>query len=833
MIAHQGLTTSQVEILRAERGWNVLPRQHQQTIVGLFLSQFTSPLVFVLVVVSVITLFMRELSDTVVILLVIVFNACIGTFQEFKALHSLQSLKELLTPKTKVYRDGQLVVLDAAELVPGDIVSLEAGDRVPADGSFLEAQNMTVNQAQLTGEAYPVEKNSHDQTDIAMGTLVASGRGVMKVEKIGEATALGQISKNVADYMSEPTPLEKQLAGVLRGVLIIVLSACGLLFLIGIVEKIPLEALFKTIVSLAVSAIPEGLPIVVTVTLAVGALRMSQKKAILRNLPSVSTLAGIDVICTDKTGTLTAGKIVLDKLLRFSAGSFSQTRSKELLQLAVLCNDAHLGNQDIGDLLDISLLRAAVNQGLSTEQIRSEAPRVAEMPFESQQRWQATLHQLDKERLLIVKGAPDFVLSRSTHLNNRSKIIIEERVHHLTRQGLRVLAIAQRKSKYLQLGSYSDVKDLTFEGLLVFSDQLRPDAVEAIKRCHDAGIQVIMVTGDHLNTALSVAHQLGLDQKSDTAILGERLHDFTHSLENLTVVARATPFDKTTLIDHLKAEQKLVAMTGDGVNDAPALVRADIGIAMGKSGSDAAREAADMVLVDDAFSTIVDGISVARGIFENIRKVISYLFTTSYGEIGVIFIALILGFPLPLLATQVLWMNLITDGLLDISISTEPIELNIMKKNHLRYKGPIIDKLLLLRIVLLGTVMSVGTVVIFMTQLVNGLAYARTAALIVLVLFQWFHAFNSRHETQSIAEIGVFTNKAVITAVVFEVILLVLAVYHPFFQLFLHTVPVKFEVWMVAIAMSSVVLFVEEIRKAVFRQFQQLATTHHLSDISQ
>jgi P-type Ca2+ transporter type 2C len=535
-------------------------------------------------------------------------------------------------------------------------------------------------------------------------------------------------------------------------------------------------------------------------------------------------LAGVDVICTDKTGTLTEGKIVLDKLLRFASGGFTQSHSKELLQLAVLCNDAHVGNQDIGDLLDISLLRAAVNQGASIEKIREEAPRIEEIPFDSQQRWQATLHKVGKEKWLIVKGAPDTILSKSVHINKKTRQSIEEKVHQITSQGLRVLAIARKKGKTLQLKKDKDVDELTFEGLLIFSDRLRHDAAEAVKQCSDAGIQVIMVTGDHLNTAISIAEQVGLHQKNNTAILGEQLHDLnhlTHSSENLTVVARATPFDKTALIDHLKSEQKLVAMTGDGVNDAPALVRADIGIAMGKSGTDAAREAADMVLVDDAFSTIVHGVSAARGIFENIRKVISYLFTTSFGELGVIFIALILNFPLQLIAAQILWMNLITDGLLDICISTESVEPNIMKKSNSRYKGLIIDKLLLLRIIILGSVMAVGTMIIFITQLRdNNLEYARTSALIVLALFQWFHAFNSRNENKSLLTIGIFTNRAVIWAILFESVLLALAIYNPILQKFLQTVPVKWDVWVYAVAMSSLVLVVEEIRKFIFNRFE-------------
>jgi Ca2+-transporting ATPase len=388
---------------------------------------------------------------------------------------------------------------------------------------------------------------------------------------------------------------------------------------------------------------------------------------------------------------------------------------------------------------------------------------------------------------------------------------------------LRVLAIADREHVALKLHSPKDVHTLQFRGLLVFADVLRSDAAAAVQKCQAAGIQVIMITGDHLNTAKHIGKNIGIYGPQKLAVLGNQLGDlfhFTQAPEQLSIVARATPFDKTILIDQLKADHKLVAMTGDGVNDAPALVKADIGIAMGKSGTDAAREAADMVLVDDAFSTIVDGIGAARGIFENIRKVISYLFTTSYGELGVIFISLLLQLPLPLVAAQILWLNLITDGLLDISLSTEAHTPSIMNKSHLRYKGNIIDKLLLLRIILLGTIMSVGTIIIFLIELeANGLAYARTAAMIVLAIFQWVHAFNSRSETRSIFALGFFTNRAVVFTVAIEGVLLFLAVYHPLFQQLLQTVPVAPNVWVVAIVSSLTVLFAEEVRKYLFKTF--------------
>ncbi len=823
MTDHLGLTSQQVKTLQAQYGKNTLPEKQQRSIFDVFFSQFKSPLVFVLLIVSGITLFLREYSDTVVILIVVVVNAIIGSIQELKALHSLQSLKQFLTPKAKVYRDGKLQVLSVEELVPGDIVSLEAGDRVPADGVLIEANSMTVNESQLTGEVYPVSKDTSEQAGLAMGTLLASGKGLLKVEQTGEATALGQISKTVAEHVGEATPLERQLNKLLRVVLLIVIGVCGVLFVIGFIEHIPLEELFKTVVSIGVSAIPEGLPIVITVTLALGVVRMSQKKAILRNLPSVSTLAGVDVICTDKTGTLTEGKIVLQEAWYFDDDKFEQKKKTEMLRLAVLCNDARTDNTAVGDLLDLALIKAAFNDHVDVDKVRAAAPRISELAFDNRLRLQATLHQTDKNMLLVVKGAPDSVLTQCCAFHHKEQQVIEKQIQLLTDRGLRVIALAEKTGKHLKLKDHKDIKDLNFTGLLVFSDTLRSDAAASIQKCKNAGIQVIMITGDHLNTAKSIGEQIGLYHQGNIAVEGKELENLLNSSfspENLTIVARATPFDKSALIDQLKAQQKLVAMTGDGVNDAPALAKADIGIAMGKSGTDAAREAADMILVDDSFSTIVHGISAARGVFENIRKVISYLFTTSYGELGVIFLSLFLGLPLPLLAAQILWLNLITDGLLDISISTEKSTPQIMERSHKRYKGHIIDKLLLLRIILLGTIMSVGTIVIFLMELEShSLEYSRTVALIVLAIFQWVHALNSRSETRSIFTMGFLTNRAVVVAIGVEAVLLALAVYHPLFQSLLRTVPVEANVWIVAVAVSLSVLVVEELRKYLFRRF--------------
>lgn len=817
-----GLTSEQAKKLLAEYGFNAIATKTDGSALRVFLSQFTNPLVYVLVGVSLITAYLHEYTDTIVILTVVGINAVIGTFQEVKAKNTLNSLKDLLSPHAKAFRDGQIVDILAEELVPGDTILIEAGDRISADAILLEATNLQINESQLTGESYPVAKNTADNNRVFMGTIATTGRALAEVQKTGLTTELGQISQTVAKHITQATPLEKKFEALSRQIVVAVAGICGVIFLLGMWRQFSLEDMFKVGVSLGVSAIPEGLPIVVTVTLAIGVYRMSQKKAVIRNLPSVSTLAGVDVICTDKTGTITEGRVELAQTWVPVGGKLSDEVNPDFLKLAVLCNDAEVGATKVGDLLDIALLEFAEQNTLHIAEIRDELPRIDEIPFDSDNKYQATLNKERGGNLLIVKGAFEKLLPHCNFTNNELKQEIEAKTESLAQQGFKVLLLACKKTSDTKL-TKDMLSDLGFEGLLVFFDPMRKDVSVAVRACHDAGVKVIMITGDHLETAKTIAKQAGIYKDGELAVdsrsFQKKLSELADELK-LRVIARASPLDKSALIGLLKTRKHVVAMTGDGVNDAPALVQADIGIAMGVVGTDAAREAADMVLLDDKFSTIVNGIFEARGVFENIRKVISYLFTASYGEIFVIMGGLLIMAPLPLIAVQILWLNVITDALLDISIATENNTQEIMKKNHQRYRGPVIDRLLLLRIAILGSYMGLGSLWLFTHELQNNsLEYARTTCLVVLAMFQWFHAFNARSEDQSLLEIGIFRNRTLLLSLVAVILLCLLAVYNPLFQNLLSTEAVKPDVWYKALALSFPIILVEEVRKSIFKKY--------------
>lgn len=823
MRRYSGLTDQQVHTLRQQHGMNLIATKSEGNLLTLFLSQFKNPLVYILALVSLVTFYLMEFADTVMILTVVMINAVIGTIQEVKAKNTLTSLKQLLSPQAKVYRNGTLVSLPAQELVPGDILTIEAGDRVPADGKLLDAANLQIDESQLTGESYPVDKDVQENSTVFMASIVTNGRGVLEVTTIGPATAVGQISQSVVSNISQPTPLEKKFAILSRQIMIVVVIICFVIFLLGIFREFSMEEMFKVGVSLGVSAVPEGLPIVVTVTLAIGAYRMSQKRVVIRNLPSVSTLAGVDIICTDKTGTITEGKVELVEAFVFQKHQLISGMTVHLLELAALCNDAQVGAKKLGDLLDVAILNQAERVQINIEKLRNTYERIDELPFDSSLKYQATLHRTSaKQNMIIVKGAFEQLLPLCGAKNSVSQKLLATKAQELARQGFKVLLLSTKMTADTKLAP-EKITDLHCEGLLVFLDPLRTDVASAVHACRRAGVDVLMITGDHLETAKTIAREAGIYQEGDLAVDSRNFQKNLQGLineEKLRVIARATPLDKSLLIELLKKNHHSIAMTGDGVNDAPALAQADIGIAMGVIGTDAARETADMVLLDDKFSTIVHGIFEARGVFENIRKVINYLFTTSYGEIFVILVGMLFGLPLPLTAVQILWMNLVTDGLLDVSIATEANREDVLNAPHQRYRGSVIDGLLFFRIVLLGSIMGLGSLWLFAHELQDhGLAYARTACLIVLAMYQWFHAFNARSEDQSLLNIGIFRNRAVLLALCILIFVTILAVYNPLMHSLLGTQSVGLEIWMKSALLTAPIILIEEGRKWIFRKY--------------
>lgn len=819
-----GLATSQALELLSEHGLNKIEIKKDDSVLLMFVDQLRSPLIYILIFSGIIILLLKEFTDAIVIFGVILINSLIGTFQELRARKSLNSLKNLIAPKAKVYRDSRLQIIDAELIVPGDYISIESGDRVPADGTLIESHNLQVNESQLTGESYPITKSVDDLNKVFMSTIVASGRATFVVNNTGIKTEIGKLSKAVIENTGRLTPLQKKLESLVKRIALGVLTTCSILFLYGFWQGMDLREIFKVSVSLAVSAIPEGLPVVVTVTLAIGVYNMSRKNAIIRNLSSASTLAGVDIICTDKTGTITEGKIILDQVytLENNLPIKIDFENKALLT-GVICNDASIDKGDkIGDLLDIAILDYALTKNVDVDLIKNSYKRIAEIPFDSLYKYQAVLNQnAEGKREIALKGAYEVVLDQCSFTDKKTKQQVLDLCNKFADDGNKVIVVASKEHVGKNI-SHSDIKDLELDGFFVFSDPLKEGVNSSVKYCIDSGIQVMMITGDSLNTAKSIASEAGIYKEHDLILEGKDIQNFDKIHNNLTVIARATPMEKLTLIDAFQKKSLIVAMTGDGVNDAPALTKADIGIAMGKNGTDAAREAADMILADDNFASIVSGIKEARRVFDNIRKVVAYLLSTSLGEILTIGIALILDLPLPLIAVQILWLNLVTDGLLDIAISTEPIE--AVKSNGegaRRYKKNIIDSFVFKRTLFLSMIMAIGSISFYYVLLqTSSVEYARTGTLLVMAMFQWFNALNARSENQSVFSIGFFKNKAVIGTLVLEIFLCIGAIYTPFMQRLLETQSLSLSVWIYALLISVTIFVFEEVRKYVYRRMR-------------
>jgi P-type Ca2+ transporter type 2C len=866
-----GLKAADIPQYIEQYGTNEIIKKEKLTTLKRFLHQFQSPLIYVLLVVAIITLFMKEYADTAVILAVTMFNAIVGFIQETKAENTIDALKNLIKQKATVIRSGETLYIFASEIVPGDIVILDAGDVIPADGVIIEAKNLLVVESQLTGESYPVEKNEIDSKSVEsiynvlgektfkqslnkvsglvdaflskeidednigyQSTSVATGRAKLFVLKTGMNTRVGKISEAVLSKVREVTPIEKKLKKLTHTIIYIVFICCLIVFLGGIFKGFSTYEIFKIAISLGVSAIPEGLPIVVTLTLAIGAWRMGKSRAIIRNLASASTLAGVNVICTDKTGTITEGKLILNDIITFEEikeGREAQNLDlknefeKQILEYTILCNDAEVSNDDveIGDPLDISILKAAIINKIKYKGFRENAIRLNEIPFDSAYKYMVTVNQIENKKIMIVKGAPDILIEKCKFKDKSEYEKVINYTERLNKRGLRTILVATKSHENNNL-DHSDIQNLEFLGLLEFIDPLREGVADSVEVCKQSGMNVVMITGDHLSTAKYIAQQAGIyDPAIDNAVIGKELDELTPEelitkLNNLKVIARATPEVKMKLIDAFQMRGDVVAMTGDGVNDAPALTSADIGIAMGITGTDVARESADMVLTDDNFTTIVKGVEEARVVFENLKKVIIFLFSTSFGEIITIFLAVFAGYPIPLLAAQILWLNLVTDGFLDIAIATEKKEGHVMKYEPSRYSGKILQLDHYKRIIFLGVVMAIGASTFFVyAKDLYGLDVARTMTLLVMASYQWFNAFNVRSEKLSIFQMNPFGNRALILALIVVVVLQILAIYNDYLQILLRTVAIDPRYWIIAIMIGSSALFADEFRKIYYK----------------
>lgn len=867
----RGLSQTDVKARFIKYGLNKLPEAKLDSLLIIFLRQFQSPLIYILFLASFIVFMMKEFIDGSIILFVLLFNAVVGTIQEGKAQNTLAALKKFTETNTKVLRDGKELVIPDYEVVPGDIIILQEGDKIPADARIIESHNLTIDEAALTGESLPVHKNEEvittanfqvsDQRNMAFkGTNIVAGNGKAVVVATGLDTVLGKISKEIAVINTE-IPLKANIRYLTRLIIATVATICTSIFILGIILGHGIREMFTTVVSLAVSIIPEGLPIVMTLVLATGVWRMSKRNALVKKLQAVEALGQARVICVDKTGTLTKNEILLKKVyvdgktfdingegyrpegeIIFNDSKIDPLNHPELLLAGKLA--AFVTNNGIvldeeskewkatGDPTESALSVFAQKVGFHKDVLEKELPRLSEIPFDYKHKYHAVAHKIDGQMDLTVLGAPEEILELSskiwhegkTHpLTTEKKKELEEELVQMSQDGLRVLALASKDQSSEEI-TPKDVNELTFVGLLGLKDTLRPEVHEAMQKAVSAGIKVVMITGDHKITAEAIAREAGIYKDGDTVLTGEDIDslsddDFANMLDKVSVFARVTPEHKLKIVRAYKKIGQIVAMTGDGVNDAPSLVAADLGVSMGKIGTEVAKEASDIVLLDDNFASIVAAIEEGRSIYRTIKKVILYLFSTSFGEVFTIAGALFLGFPLPILAAQIVWLNFVTDGFLDVSLAMEPKEEGLLKGTFEHPKKYLIDGLTLQRMFLMALPMMIGTLWLFSRYYQIDMVKAWTVSLTVLAVFQWFNAWNCRHESKSIFQLNPFSNKFLLGSTLTVILLQLFAVYNPFMQKLLRTTSLDLSDWLLVIPVATSIMVVEEIRKAIYRSF--------------
>ncbi len=845
--ASYGLTDEQVLQRKQQYGENRLREKKKKTNLQRFLDQFKDVMILILVGAALISFVVacvegnpKEFFEPALILLIVVVNAIMGVMQESKAEKALDALKGLSAPHARAIRNGVETILNASELVPGDIIRLEAGDFIPADARLLHSVSLKSEESALTGESVPSEKDARSIVDqnaplgdrnnmIFSGCSVTYGTATAVVTATGMDTEMGKIANLLENEEEGQTPLQKKLAQLGKYLGILAIAACAIIFIVGIVNGIPVMEIFMTAVSLAVSAIPEGLPAIVTIVLAIGVQRMVKKNAIIRRLPAVETLGSASIICSDKTGTLTQNRMTLveaywdgGKTEKVSTQNSAEIR--RLLQYATLCCDGSIvfhgsEQQHIGDPTETAIILAAHQNGITQESLSREYPRLAEIPFDSDRKLMSTVNRIDGQNIVIVKGAFDMMAQRCIQGDlDTAKRITEE----MSSSALRVLAVAYKKIDEVPDSPTSDELEngLTFLGLVGMIDPPRPEAKEAVATCRKAGIKPVMITGDHVVTASAIAKELGILQPSDRAITGSELDAMTDSqldeqVENIAVYARVSPENKIRIVKAWQRKGQVVSMTGDGVNDAPALKAADIGCAMGITGTDVAKGAADMTLTDDNFATIVDAVREGRGIYANIKKVVGFLLGTNIGEIITVFAAMLLWHKTPLLSMQLLWINLVTDSMPAIALGMEAVEPDIMEQKPKPKNEGIFAHGLGVRVVLQGFMFGILTLIGFQVgeQVTGTLAGGQTMAFMVLALSQVVQAFNMR-SVHSLFQIGFFGNHKLNWAALLSIVLVAIVLFTPVRVAF-GLVILPWKLYLLALGLILTPLVVMEISKAL------------------
>ncbi len=865
----QGLDTFEIKHRQDRFGLNMLTSKKEQSPLMRFLLQFKNPLVIILLAAGVVTAVLKDPVDAAVIFGVVLINAIIGYFQESRAKQAIAALAKTMTTEAVVIRSGKVTRLPALELVPGDIVQLLSGARVPADLRLVTARDLQVTEAALTGESLPVEKSTdllvpHDavlaeRRNMAYAsTLVTYGAATGVVVATGDGSEVGRISQLISNADELETPLTRKIGQFSHVLLIAILALSAVAFGIGVLRGQPAVDTLMTAIALAIGAIPEGLPAALTVTLAIGVSRMARRRAIIRNLPAVETLGSTTIICSDKTGTLTQNQMTVQEIQTLSGvyrvsgvgyQPVGEIHPKDLtspphihdaavletIKAGLLCNDSQLVESEgvwsvQGDPTEGALLVVARKTSLGPD-LSAYPARLDSIPFDSQHQYMATLHA---DGTVYIKGAAEVLLDRcagaldpSGEVLACSSEIFRQGMEEMASKGLRVLAFARLDKPDAQTLNFDDIQDLTLLGLQGMMDPPRPEAVEAIRACHQAGITVKMITGDHALTAAAIGRQIGLCQDNCNAVLtGAELTklsdaELINQVESINVYARVAPEQKLRLVETLQTLGHVVAMTGDGVNDAPALKQANIGVAMGITGTDVSKEAADMILTDDNFASIEAAIEEGRGVFDNLTKFIAWTLPTNLGEGLVLLAAILIGATLPILPIQLLWINMVSAALLGVSLSLEPKEPGLMVRKPHSPQAPILSGILIWRIVLVSVIILAGAFGLFEYEIMRGasLAEARTVAVNVIIFVGIFYLFNARSLTRSPFQLGFFTNPWAVGGAILMVLVQLLYTYAPFMNTLFESAPIPLPLWLNILAVGLAAYIIIEVEKWLRRKW--------------
>jgi Ca2+-transporting ATPase len=848
-----GLKEKEVKSRRQKYGKNSIAEKKKTPEILLFLKQFENPLIYLIFLASILSFFLHKIFDGVFILLVILITGATAYFQEGRASRILEELKKIVKIKAIVVREGRKMEIDATELVPGDVFLLTAGDKVPSDARLIESQGLEVNEMALTGEWLPSRKHTEilprdtvladRENMVYMGTIIEGGEGKGIVTAIGRKTEMGKISLALQEEKERKTLLEEKLAGFSRHYGIFVFCLLVLIFVLGLVRKITGSDFAITVIATGVSAIPEGLLPAITIILVIGMKRILRKKGLVRKLSTLETLGSVQVILSDKTATLTEGKMEMAKIL--TGEEFFKKSLQDhtlLLEIAALVSSAFIENPEEamekwkirGKPTDRALLLAAVESGINTEQLKKETVKLQELPFASDRKYHAILYQTkEAEKILYVIGAPEKILgfSKFLKIGDGKKIINENRrnligreLENLSAKGFRVLAAALKKIPQSEKTDIEEMtKDLVFVGILALKDPLRKEAKQAIETCRKMGIKPVIVSGDHLLTTRAIAAELGLKVAKDNVIEAKELtalndKELSERIEKINVFARIDPHHKLRIVNRWQEMGRVVAMTGDGINDAPALRRADVGLALG-SGTELAKEASDLVLLDDNFSTIVNAIEEGRGIFDKIRNLTVYLVANDFTELGFILISVLFGFPLPLLPTQILWINLIEDVFPAISLTLEKKEKEVLTEKPRPKKESVLNPQTRTWMLSIGLVTIGMEIILFLLYLKFGLplAKARTFLFVATTMETFYLAFAHRSLRQKLLRKDIFSNSYLNASIVLGLFLLVLGIYNPIFQKFLYTVPLNLSDWLlVSFCVFAEAAILEKVKNRLF-----------------